>query len=154
MNDGLGYKVSWPCFLGSWLKLTFNWKDNLFIFFRSSFKFFADRIILRATENRNVSSANSLGIETKLSERSLINIKKKRWPKIDLLGTPALTYACKEYWPFKMILCFLASTIPYKISETFLCFSIVSVHYKWNGARLLSPEGEWASCLTSCRTTY
>ena len=44
-----------------------------------------------------------------LSEGSLINIRKKRGPRIDLWGTPALTLAHEEYWPFKTTLCFLAS---------------------------------------------
>ena len=37
-----------------------------------------------------------------------------------------------------------------KYCETFLRFSIVSLNHKWNGARLLSPETECTSCLTSC----
>ena len=49
----------------------------------SSFKFFADKVITWTGEERKESSANSLGFETKLSERSLINIKKKRGSKID-----------------------------------------------------------------------
>ena len=51
----------------------------------SSFKFFADKVITwtGAEREREKSSANSLGFETKLSERSLINIKKKRGSKID-----------------------------------------------------------------------
>ena len=55
----------------------------MFVFFRSSFKFFADKVISWTTKKREVSSANSLGFETKLPERSLINIKKKRGPRID-----------------------------------------------------------------------
>ena len=47
--------------------------------------------------------------ETKLSERSLITIKKKIGPRIDSWGTPALTLAQEEYWPFRTTLCFLAS---------------------------------------------
>ena len=61
------------------------------------------------TENREVSSANSLGFKIKLSERLLINVKKKRGSRVDPWGTPALTLAHEEYWPFKAILCFLAS---------------------------------------------
>ena len=95
--------------LGSGLKLIFHWNAHLFIFFRSSFKFFADKVISWTTENREVSSANSLGFEIKLSERSLTNIKKKRGPRIDPWGTPALTRVHEEYWPFKTTLCFLAS---------------------------------------------
>ena len=42
-------------------------------------------------------------------------------------------------------------TIPHKMSEIFLCFSIVSLHHKWDGARLLSLEIECVSCLSSCQ---
>ena len=132
----------WACFLELTLKITFDWKANLFIFFRSSFKFFADKVISRATKKRDVSTS-SLEIETKLSKRSLINIKKKmtmNWS----LRSPALTSAYKEYWTFKMVFCFQAYTIPYKIPGTFLYFSIVSVYCEWNRARLLSPEVEGA----------
>ena len=37
--------------------------------------------------------------------------------------------------------------------ETFSLFSTISLHYKWNGTILLSPESECMSCLMSCRTT-
>ena len=40
-------------------------------------------MIFWATKKREVSFTNSLGFETKLSERSLINIKKKRGPTIE-----------------------------------------------------------------------
>ena len=33
-------------------------------------------------------------------------------------------------------------------------FSKVSFHHKWNRTRLLSQESEYATCLTSCQTTY
>ena len=38
------------------------------------------------------------------------------------------------------------STITHIIPETCLCFHIVSIHCKRNGARLLSPEVERVSC--------
>ena len=101
--------TSCACLLGSGLKLIFHWNAHLFIFFRSSFKFFADKVISWTTEKKEASSANSLGFETKLSERSLINIKEKRGTRIDPWGTPALTLTHEEYWPFQMTLCFLAS---------------------------------------------
>ena len=34
---------------------------------------------------------------------------------------------------------------------TFLLFSKISLHHKWNGTRLLSPESECTRCLTSGR---
>ena len=45
------------------------------------------------------------------------------------------------------------TTISQKISETFLYFSIISVHQKLNRPRLLSPEAECTSCRNSCQTT-
>ena len=66
--------TSCACLLGSGLKLIFH-------FFTSSFKFFADKVIFWKTKNREVSSADSLGFEIKLSERSLINIKEKKKTK-------------------------------------------------------------------------
>ena len=41
------------------------------------------------------------------------------------------------------------STIPHKIFETFLCFSIVSFHCKCYGARFLLQEVVSASSLTN-----
>ena len=64
----------------------------------------------------------------KLSERSLINIKKKRGPRIDPWEAPALTIAHEEYWPFKMALCFLVSRksiIKFnKLPLTQICFNL------------------------------
>ena len=83
----------WACFLGSRLKFIFHWNVHLFIFFRSSFKFCAGKVTSWTTEKSKVSSGSSLGFETNLSEKSLINIKKKRGPKLDPWGTPALRLA-------------------------------------------------------------
>ena len=44
----------------------------------------------------------------------------------------------------------------YKLGQnikTLLRFSTISLHHKWNGTRLLSPESACTSCLTSCQTT-
>ena len=38
--------------------------------------------------------------------------------------------------------------------ETFSLFSTICLHHKWNGTRLLSPENECTSYLTSCRATF
>ena len=46
---------------------------------------------------------------------------------------------------------YLENTIPQIISETFLCFSIDSIHHKQSKATLLSAEIECTSCLVSCR---
>ena len=98
--------ISCASLLESGLKLVFHRNAHLFIFLRSSCEFFADKVISWTTEKREVSSANSLGFESKLSERSLINIKKKRGLRIDPLWTPTLTLGQEEYWPFKTTLAF------------------------------------------------
>ena len=36
--------------------------------------------------------------------------------------------------------------------ETFSLFSTISLYHKWNGTKLLSPESECTSCLTSWQT--
>ena len=61
------------------------------IFFRSLFNSIVDVFISCTTENREVSSANSLALDDKPSGKSLIQIKKSNGPKIDPWGTPALT---------------------------------------------------------------
>ena len=40
-----------------------------------------------------------------------------------------------------------------KYLETFSLFSIIFLHHKWSGTRLLSPGSKCTSYLTSCRTT-
>ena len=100
----------WVCLLESRQKLIFYWNTHLFFLIRSSFKFFAVKVISWATVMREVSSANSLQLETRLSERSLIYIKEKREPRIDSWVTHALISAHEKYSPFKTIFCFLVST--------------------------------------------
>ena len=62
-------RTSWGCLLGSWLKLIFHWKVQLFILFKSSFKFFADKS-LSNTRERDVSTKLNFQI-------SHLNILKK-----------------------------------------------------------------------------
>ena len=40
-----------------------------------------------------------------------------------------------------------------KIFPNFSRFNTISFHHKWNRTRLLPPESECTSCLTSCRTS-
>ena len=60
-------ETSSVCLLGSGLKLIFNWKAQLFILLKSSFKFFADKSLSNITEKRDVPLANSLEFEIKKS---------------------------------------------------------------------------------------
>ena len=111
--------------MGSAIKLILPWNSHLFIFFRSPFKFFADNVISWTTKKWEVSSVNSLGFEIKLSERSVIYIKKNWGPKTDLWRTPALTFAREEYWPFKTT---LKNQLLNWISHHLLHFVLI---YKW-----------------------
>ena len=58
-------KSSWGCLFGSGLKLIFHWKGHSFIVFKSLFKSLAELCMSWTTENREVSSANSLAFEEK-----------------------------------------------------------------------------------------
>ena len=64
--------ISWACFLRSGLKVIFHWKAQSLIFFRSLFNSIVDVFISCTTENREVSSANSLALDDKPSGKSLI----------------------------------------------------------------------------------
>ena len=64
--------ISWACLLRSGLKVIFHWKAQSLIFFRSLFNSIADVFISCTTENREVSSANSLALDDKQSGKSLI----------------------------------------------------------------------------------
>ena len=58
------------------------------------------------TENREVSSANSLALDDNPSGKSLMQIKKSNEPKVDPRGTPALTLVYEEDWPLSVTFCF------------------------------------------------
>ena len=60
------------------LKLIFHWNAHFFSCVWSWFTFFADKVISWTTKKRELSSGNNLEFETKLSEKSLINVKKKK----------------------------------------------------------------------------
>ena len=76
-------EIACPRLLAFGLKLIFHWNPSDFIFFRSSFKLFADKVISWKPTKKEVSSASSLGLKSKLSEKSLINTEEKRGPRID-----------------------------------------------------------------------
>ena len=83
----------WACLLGSGLKLIFDWKAQLLILFKSSFKFFANKSLSNITEKRNLLSVFS--DKTKFSDKSFIYIQKSSGPRI-------------EFWLFRTTLCFLS----------------------------------------------
>ena len=67
--------TSCACFLVSGLKLIFHWNAHLFIFAKSLFSSRAEVLLSWITENKEVSSANSLAFEDNPSDKSLIYIK-------------------------------------------------------------------------------
>ena len=100
--------TSWACFLVSGWKLIFHWKAQLFILFKWSFKLFADKSLSNITEKRDASSANSLGFETRFSDKSFIYINKSSGPRMEPWGSPASTLTHVEFWPFRTTICFLS----------------------------------------------
>ena len=65
------------------IKTRFPLKILIFILFKSSFKFFADKSLSNITEKRDVSPANSLGFKPKYSDKSFIYIMKSGGPRIE-----------------------------------------------------------------------
>ena len=59
------------------------------------------------TENKDVSSANSLAFEDNPPDKSLIYIKNNNGPSMEPCGTPALTSGQSETYPFNKTPCFL-----------------------------------------------
>ena len=83
--------TSCASFLWSVLKLIFHWKAHLFIFAKSLFSSRAEVLLSWITENKDLSSANSLTFEDNPSDKSSIYIKDNNGPSMELCGTPALT---------------------------------------------------------------
>ena len=110
--------TSWARF-SIWIKIIFQWKGQSLIFFFQVFCQFshrwffsslhsrADAVISRITENKNVSSINSLILDEKLSNISLIKIRNQIGPNIDACRTPALTLVQIDTWPLRISICFL-----------------------------------------------
>ena len=106
----------------------FRWKTQLFILFKSSFKFFVDKSLSNITEKRDVPSANSLGFETRFWDKSFIYIKKSSGSRIEPWGNPASTLTHVEFWPFRTSLCFLSfrksAKVFSKLPATPFCFNL------------------------------
>ena len=101
--------TSYACFVGSGLKLIFHWNAHLFISFRSLFTLLAVLSATLTVENRDVSSANNLGLLWRLSNKSLIYIRNKSGSNVEPWGTPALILAQDELWPLRLTLLFSIS---------------------------------------------
>ena len=84
--------------------------------------------MLCATENKDVSSANSFALEEKPVARSLIQIKDNKGPRMNSWGTPTIKSAQLETCSFKTTSCFLSFKKSAKSSSKFLlitfCFNL------------------------------
>ena len=90
--------TSCACLFGSRLKLISHWNVHL-----SSLDHHLNSLLIEwypGQPKREGITSKQFGFETKLSERSLINIKKNRGPRIDPWQTPTLTLPQEEYWLF------------------------------------------------------
>ena len=80
------------------------------------------------TEKEDVPSANSFAFDDRPSARPLIQTKKRRGPKMNARGTPALTTVHEETCSFKKTLCFLSFKKPHKtqssLPEMPICYSL------------------------------
>ena len=61
----------------------FHWKDQSLIFFKSPLSRPADTVISWVTEKKDVLSANSLTLDDKLSDKSLVYIRNNNEPNIE-----------------------------------------------------------------------
>lgn len=99
--------ISSASFLGSGFKFIFHWKGQLLIFSKYPLGSPAKVIIPWITENRDVSSANSLQSLLRPSDKFLIYNKNRKGPGIDPWETPAQLSVRDEHWLFKNTFCFL-----------------------------------------------
>ena len=67
--------------LGSGLKFIFHWNAHLSVLFKSSFSSFVEALILRATEKRDVLSANSSVLKAKPWVKSFLKVVGSRGPR-------------------------------------------------------------------------
>ena len=99
--------TSCACFLESGLKLIFHCNVYLFIFAKSLFSSRAEVLLSWVTENKDVSSVNSLAFEDNPSDKSLIYLKNYNGPSMESWRTPAVTSDQSETCPCNKTLCFL-----------------------------------------------
>ena len=105
-------KLSWKynlliLFTRIGIKIHFLLNCPVFDFVQVIVQISCRRIHIISYRKIEVSSATSLTFVVKSSERSLIQIRNRNGPSIDLWGTPASKLVHEEYCPFKTTLCFL-----------------------------------------------
>ena len=124
--------TSCACLVMSGLKLIFHCNTQSWTLARLSFNSFAEASTLKTTENSEVSCTKSFALDDESFVESLIYIKNRSGPKIDSWGTPALTSAHEQNWPFKTTFCFLffrKSFIKFKsLPEITFYFNLKIIH--------------------------
>ena len=95
----------------------------------------AEVLISWTTENREVSSANSLHSLLRPSDKSLTYIKNNKGPRMDSWRRPVLVSAQYEHWIFKTTLCFLLR----RKSRKMLMISLLIPFWGSLGGGFLAP---------------
>ena len=91
----------------SGLKHIFHLTDHSYKLLKSSLRLLVHIFLSCMTAISDTSSANSLGLQTRLSGRSFINTRNRRGPSIDPCGTPDIIGFNEEVTPFRITFCFL-----------------------------------------------
>ena len=113
----------------------FPHESYLFISFRLLLRLLAILSGTLTVENRDVSSANNLGLHWRLWGKSLMYIRNKSSPSIEPWETTALTLAQDELWWLCVTLCFLFLKMPVKRFDKFpeiplrVTLWIISLYY-------------------------
>ena len=102
-----GIRTSWVCLKGSGLKFISIGKPNHLFFAKSLCRSLAVAFRSWTIGNREVSWGKSFGFVIKLSDKSLMYIRKNNGLNAEVWGTPASILLHKEYFPLKTTLCFL-----------------------------------------------
>ena len=92
-----------------WIEGYFSFIGPKTNFTRSLFSFCEVLIVSRTSENIEVSPAKSFTLHFRLSDKSLIYIKKNNRPRIEAWGTPALIVSLSDFCPFRTTLCCLSN---------------------------------------------
>ena len=98
--------ISCTCLFGSELKCTFHWNTQPDIFAKSPFKLIVIESMSLRTE-KWAQQKNSSDFDVRLSNKSLMYIKKSSGSGIEPWGTLASTCVHGEFWPYKTTLFFL-----------------------------------------------
>ena len=84
----------------SGLKAIFHCEAHIDIFSKPLFIWLADTLMSLTTEKMDVSLANDLAVDETPLARSLMYIKKSKFPNIKLCETPGSSGFPAEIWPF------------------------------------------------------